>query len=115
MRIVTPTLLRAFPHRIVNVHPALLPAFPGLHAQRQAVEYGAKVSGCTVRFVDAGVDTGPVILQEAVPVEDDDDEAALAARILPVEHRLLVEALRLIAEGRVQVEDGRVRVYRGAA
>ncbi len=111
-RLVSPLFLRAFPGRVVNVHPALLPAFPGLHAQRQALEYGVKVTGCTVHFVDEGVDTGPVILQEAVPVEEDDDEARLAARIRVVEHRLLVEALRLIAEGRVRVEGRRVRVAR---
>lgn len=110
MRLVTPTLLHAFPSRVVNVHPALLPAFPGLHAQRQALEYGAKVTGCTVHLVDEGVDTGPIILQAAVPVAEDDDEARLSARILAEEHRVLVEALRLLAEGRVVVEGRRVRV-----
>lgn len=110
LRLVSPGFLRAFPDRVINVHPALLPAFPGLHAQRQALEYGVKVTGCTVHFVDEGLDTGPVILQEAVPVEEDDDEARLSARIRVVEHRLLVEALRLLAEGRLVIEGRRVRV-----
>lgn len=110
MRVVTPTLLRAFPARVVNIHPALLPAFPGLHAQRQALEYGVKITGCTVHLVDEGVDTGPIVLQAPVPVADDDDEARLSARILVEEHRVLVEALRLLAEGRVVVEGRRVRI-----
>lgn len=113
MRVVTATLLRAFPGRVLNIHPALLPAFPGLHAQRQALEYGVKVSGCTVHLVDEGMDTGPIILQAAVPVADDDDEARLSARILVEEHRLLVDALRLLAEGRIAVEGRRVRIRRG--
>ncbi len=113
MRLVTGTLLRAFPHRVLNIHPALLPAFPGLHAQRQALAHGVKVSGCTVHFVDAEMDSGPIILQAAVPVEEDDDEARLSARILVEEHRLLVTALRLVAEGRVAVEGRRVKVRRG--
>src|SRR5262249_34406071 len=90
--------------RVVNVHPALLPAFPGTHAQAQALAYGVKVAGCTVHFVDAGTDTGPVIAQAAVPVEDGDDEEALRQRILVQEHRLLPEVLQWIAEGRVTVE-----------
>jgi phosphoribosylglycinamide formyltransferase-1 len=110
MRVVTPALLRAFPGRVLNIHPALLPAFPGLHAQRQALEYGVKVTGCTVHFVDEGIDTGPILLQAPVPVEEDDDEARLSARILEAEHRLLVEALRLVAEGRVAQEGRRVRI-----
>ena len=104
MRLVTPTLLDAFPNRVVNVHPALLPAFPGVHAQRQAIEYGVAVSGCTVHFVDAGTDTGPIIAQAAVPVFDSDDEATLTARILQKEHELLPLALQWIAEERVSVE-----------
>lgn len=110
MRIVGPTLLDAFPGRIVNIHPSLLPAFPGLHAQRQALEYGAKVAGCTVHFVDAGMDTGPVLLQRAVGVRDDDDEESLSTRILAWEHRLYPEALDLISRGRVRVEGRRVRI-----
>jgi phosphoribosylglycinamide formyltransferase 1 len=103
MRLVTPTLLEAFPDRVVNVHPALLPAFPGMHAQRQALDYGVAISGCTVHLVDAGTDTGPVIAQAAVPVLDDDDEASLTARILQKEHELLPTVLQWIAQGRVVV------------
>lgn len=103
MRLVTPVLLDAYPHRVVNIHPALLPAFPGIHAQRQALEYGARVTGCTVHFVDAGMDTGPIIAQTPVPIGDDDDEASLTARVLVEEHRLLPEVLSWIAEGRVEV------------
>lgn len=113
MRIVTTTLLDAFPDRVVNVHPALLPAFPGVHGPAQALAYGVKVAGCTVHFVDAGVDTGPIIVQRAVSVAEGDDEAALAARILVEEHRALPEALHAIAEGRVSVVrpvEGRPRV-----
>jgi phosphoribosylglycinamide formyltransferase-1 len=104
MRIVTSTVLDAYPNRVVNVHPALLPAFPGVHAQRQALEYGVAISGCTVHFVDSGTDTGPIIAQAAVPVLDSDDEAALGARILQKEHELLPMVLQWIAEGRVVVE-----------
>jgi phosphoribosylglycinamide formyltransferase-1 len=113
MRVLTPAFLDRFPGRIVNIHPALLPAFPGTHAQRQALEYGAKASGCTVHFVDAGTDSGPVIAQVAVQVHDDDTEATLSERILVEEHRLLVSALQAIAEDRVHVrkgEGGRDRV-----
>jgi phosphoribosylglycinamide formyltransferase-1 len=118
MRLLTPTFLDAFPMKVVNVHPALLPAFPGTHAQAQAIAYGVKVSGCTVHFVDAGTDTGPVIAQSAVPVRDDDDEEALRLRILAEEHRLLPEVLQWIAEGRVHVDSRpgarpRVRIERG--
>jgi phosphoribosylglycinamide formyltransferase 1 len=104
MRLLTPVLLDAFPMRIVNVHPALLPAFPGVHGVRQALAYGVRVAGCTVHFVDLGTDTGPIIAQTAVPVLDDDDEATLAARILEKEHELLPRVLQWIAEGRVSVE-----------
>ena len=118
MRLVTPVFLEAFPMRVINVHPALLPAFPGVHAQGQALRYGVRVTGCTVHFVDAGTDTGPIIAQEVVPVMDDDDEASLTARILAKEHTLLPTALQWIAEGRVTVDTSsgaraRVRV-RGA-
>jgi phosphoribosylglycinamide formyltransferase 1 len=106
MRLVTPTLLDAFPHRVVNVHPALLPAFPGVHAQKQALDYGVKVTGCTVHFVDAGTDTGPVIAQATVLVKDDDDEESLRARILEQEHALLPRVLQWIVEGKVRVEAG---------
>jgi phosphoribosylglycinamide formyltransferase-1 len=115
MRLVTSVLLDAFPMRVINVHPALLPAFPGVHAQRQALEYGVRISGCTVHFVDAGTDTGPVIAQAVVPVQEDDDEDTLRANILVKEHELLPNVLQWIAEGRVSVEPpskpgGRARV-----
>jgi phosphoribosylglycinamide formyltransferase-1 len=113
MRLLTPAFLGAFPHRVVNIHPALLPAFPGTHAQKQAFDYGVKVSGCTVHFVDTGTDTGPIIAQAVVPVLETDDEESLRARILTEEHRLLSAAVRAVAEGRVTVEGRRVRV-RGA-
>jgi len=112
MRLITTTMLDAFPNRILNVHPALLPAFPGTQAQRQALHYGVGVSGCTVHFVDAGVDTGPIIVQGTVPVLDDDDESTLSARILKKEHELLPLALQWIADGKVTIEtpkDGRPR------
>lgn len=112
MRLVTKIVLDAFPNRVVNVHPALLPAFPGVHAQRQALRYGVSISGCTVHFVDSGTDTGPIIAQEAVAVHADDDEASLTKRILEKEHELLPTVLQWIAEGRVEVEaleDGRPR------
>lgn len=110
MRLLGPDLLAAFPHRVINIHPALLPAFPGTHGQRQALEYGVKISGCTVHFVDGGVDSGPVIAQAAVAVQDDDDEEALRARILVEEHRLLPVVVRAVAERRVIVEGRRARV-----
>jgi phosphoribosylglycinamide formyltransferase-1 len=110
MRIVTPVLLDAFPKAVMNIHPALLPSFPGLHAQRQALDYGVKVSGCTVHFVDAGTDTGPIIIQATVPVLDDDDEDSLSARIQVEEHRIYPEAIRLFAAGRLQIEGRRVRI-----
>ncbi len=103
MRVLTPGFLKRYEGRIVNIHPALLPSFPGVHGPRQAVRYGAKISGCTVHFVDEGVDTGPIIAQRAVAVRDDDDEDALAQRILREEHALLVEVLSWIAAGRVSI------------
>jgi phosphoribosylglycinamide formyltransferase-1 len=103
MRLVTRVLLDAFPHRVINIHPALLPAFPGVHAQRQALAYGVRISGCTVHLVDAGMDTGPVLAQATVPVLDDDDETTLTQRILEKEHALLPEVLQWIADGRVEV------------
>jgi phosphoribosylglycinamide formyltransferase-1 len=112
MRLLTGRFLGAFPDRVINIHPALLPAFPGTHAQRQAVEYGVRFSGCTVHYVDEGTDTGPIIAQAVVPVLDDDDEPTLQQRILRQEHRLYPAALRLIAEGRVERRGRRV-VIRG--
>jgi phosphoribosylglycinamide formyltransferase-1 len=103
-------LLDSFPGRVINIHPALLPAFPGVRAQRQAFEAGVKIAGCTIHFVDHGVDTGPIIAQAAVPVQDDDDEEALRLRILAEEHRLLPAVVRAIAERRVVQEGRRVRL-----
>jgi phosphoribosylglycinamide formyltransferase-1 len=114
MRVLGAELLAAFPQRVVNVHPSLLPAFPGVHATHQAFEAGVRISGCSVHFVDGGVDTGPVIAQTAVVVQEDDDEQALRARILVEEHRLLPAVVRALAERRVVVEGRRVRVL-GAA
>ena len=110
MRIVTSVLLSAFPQRVINIHPSLLPAFPGMHGVRQAFRAGVRVSGCTVHFVDAGTDSGAILIQAAVPVLDGDTEESLAARILAQEHRIYPRAIQLIAEGRVQVEGRRVRV-----
>lgn len=103
MRVLTPAFLTAFPDRVLNIHPSLLPAFPGVDAQTQAFEYGVKVAGCTVHFVDDGVDSGPILLQKAVPVLESDDAEALRQRILHVEHEAFVEALTLVAEGRVSL------------
>ena len=111
MRILSPAYVRAFAGRALNVHPSLLPAFPGLHAQRQALDHGAKVAGATVHFVDEGVDTGPIIVQASVPVRSDDTEESLSARILAEEHRLYPEAIRLYAEGRLEIEGRRVRSH----
>ena len=111
MRILGAAIVHAFQGRILNIHPALLPAFPGLHAQQKALSYGVKVSGCTVHLVDEGMDTGPIILQRCVPVLDGYDEEALAARILKEEHIALPEAVRLYCEGRLQIVDRRVRIH----
>ena len=108
MRILTPYFINAYKDKIINIHPALLPSFPGLHAQKQAVEYGVKVSGCTVHFVDEGVDSGPIILQQAVEVKDDDTEESLAERILREEHRIYPRAIQLFSEGRLVVKEKRV-------
>ena len=110
MRLLGPAFLARYAGRVINIHPALLPAFPGVHAQRQAATYGVKLSGCTVHFVEAGIDSGPVIAQAAVAVRDDDDDASLAARILVEEHRLLPAVVRALAEGRVSADGRRVRV-----
>jgi phosphoribosylglycinamide formyltransferase-1 len=113
MRILTPVFLSAFPNRVVNIHPSLLPAFPGTDAQKQAFDYGVKVAGCTVHFVDGGVDSGPIILQNAVPVLDNDTAESLRLRILDAEHVAFVEGLRRIAAGRISLgttESGRLKV-----
>ena len=104
MRLVTPVLLSAFPYRVVSIHPSLLPAFPGVDAQAQALAYGARITGCTVHLVDAGTDTGPILAQAAVPVLDGDDRDTLAARILVREHELLVRALGWLSQGLVEIE-----------
>ena len=106
MRVLTNVLLDAFPTRVVNIHPALLPAFPGLNAQSQAFAYGVRVAGCTVHFVDAGTDTGPIIAQAVVPVRNDDDDESLRQRILRAEHKLLPTVLQWIGEGRVTAKPG---------
>jgi phosphoribosylglycinamide formyltransferase-1 len=108
MRILSPAYVRAFVGRALNIHPSLLPAFPGLHAQRQALEHGVKVAGATVHFVEEGVDSGPIVLQASVPVHADDTEESLSARILAEEHRLYPEAIRLFAEGRLAIVGRRV-------
>jgi phosphoribosylglycinamide formyltransferase 1 len=114
MRVLGDDFLSSFPDRIVNIHPALLPAFAGVHAQKQAHARGVKIAGCTVHFVDGGVDTGPIIAQAAVPVLEEDDAQALRARILAEEHRLLPAVVRAIAERRVIIEDRKVRVLAAA-
>ena len=108
MRILSPWFVRQFPQRVLNIHPALLPAFAGADAQKQALEYGVKFSGCTVHIVDEGVDTGPIVCQAVVPVQDDDTVETLSARILKEEHRIYSEAISLLLEGRVQVSGRRV-------
>jgi phosphoribosylglycinamide formyltransferase-1 len=113
MRIITRLLVEAFPHRIMNIHPALLPSFPGLHVQKAALDHGVKFSGCTVHFVDEGMDTGPIIIQAAVPVLDGDTEDSLAARILKQEHKIFSRAIQLFAEGRLRIEGRRVLIEGG--
>ena len=113
MRIISPTLVKAFRNRIMNIHPALLPAFPGLHVQKAAIEHGVKFSGCTVHFVDEGMDTGPIIIQAVVPVLDNDTEDSLSARILAQEHKIYSRAIQLYAEGRLKIEGRRVTLSGG--
>lgn len=110
MRLLSPVMLRAFPNRIMNIHPALCPAFPGIDAQRAACDYGVRFSGCTVFFVTEGVDDGPVIVQAVVPVMQDDSEGTLTARILAAEHRIYPYAIRLFQEGRLQVRGRKVLI-----
>src|SRR2546421_1833942 len=107
MRLLSAFFVASFPNRILNIHPSLLPSFPGLESQRQALEYGVKFAGCTVHFVDENLDAGPIVLQAAVPVHDDDTEATLSARILAEEHRIYSEAVRLVLEGRYKIEGRR--------
>jgi len=108
MRLLSPYFVSEFRHRILNIHPALLPAFPGLEAQKQALEAGVKVSGCTVHFVDENMDAGPIVLQAVVPVHDDDTEERLSARILREEHRIYTEAINIVLSGRYRIEGRRV-------
>ncbi len=108
MRLLTPEFLRRFPRRIINIHPALLPAFPGTHGQADAFNYGVKFSGCTIHFVDEGVDSGPIIMQAVVPVLADDDVEALKARILAQEHRIYPQVIQFFSEGRVTLVDKKV-------
>ncbi len=108
MRLLSPFFVASFPNRILNIHPSLLPSFPGLESQRQALEYGVKFAGCTVHFVDENLDAGPIVLQATVRVLDDDSEATLSARILAEEHRIYSEAVRIVLEGRYKIDGRRV-------
>jgi phosphoribosylglycinamide formyltransferase-1 len=108
MRLLSPAFVRAFPHRILNIHPSLLPAFPGLDAQKQALAYGAKISGCTVHFVDEHLDHGPILVQRTVPVMEEDDEASLSARILDQEHLAYTEAINIVLSGEFEIVGRRV-------
>lgn len=110
MRLLSSKFIREYPNRIMNIHPALLPSFPGTHAQRDALEYGVKIAGCTIHFIDEGMDTGPIILQATVPVLEDDSEETLSKRILEEEHKLYPRAIQLYAEGRLKIEGRRVRI-----
>ncbi len=110
MRIVRKPLIDVYRNKIMNIHPAILPSFPGLHGQRQALQYGAKIAGCTVHFVDEGMDTGPIIIQAAVPVFPDDTEDSLSERILKFEHKIYPEAIRLFSEERLEIEGRIVKV-----
>ena len=110
MRLLSAGFIRAFPNRVLNIHPSLLPAFPGLDAQRQALEYGARITGCTVHFVDEFLDSGPIVVQSAVPVLDTDTVDSLSARILVQEHLIYAKAIQYIVEGRVSIEGRRVRI-----
>lgn len=113
MRILDDDFVRSYPNRILNIHPSLLPAFPGLHAQRQAIEYGVKMSGCTVHFVDEGLDSGPIVVQRAVAIPEGADEAQLTALIRAVEHESYIEAVSLFCEGRLRFDDRRVVILSG--
>jgi phosphoribosylglycinamide formyltransferase 1 len=108
MRLLSPYFVASFPNRILNIHPSLLPSFPGLESQRQALEYGVKFAGCTVHFVDENLDAGPIVLQAAVPVHDEDTEATLSERILAEEHRIYSEAVRIVLDGKYKIAGRRV-------
>jgi phosphoribosylglycinamide formyltransferase-1 len=113
MRIISPVLIKAFPNRILNIHPSLLPSFPGLHVQQKALDHGVKFSGCTVHFVDEDMDTGPIIIQAVVPILDSDTEDSLSERILKQEHKIYSRAIQLFAEGRLKIEGRRVLLTDG--
>ncbi len=108
MRLLSPFFVAKFPNRILNIHPSLLPSFPGLESQRQALEYGVKIAGCTVHFVDENLDAGPIVLQAAVPVSDEDTETTLSEKILKEEHRIYSQAVRIVLEGKFKIEGRRV-------
>ncbi len=108
MRLLSPFFVASFPNRILNIHPSLLPSFPGLESQRQALEYGVKFAGCTVHFVDENLDAGPIVVQATVPVRDDDTEETLSSRILKEEHRIYTEAVRIVLEGKYKIVGRRV-------
>ena len=110
MRILSPDFVHTWEQKIINIHPAILPSFPGMHGQKQALDYGVKVAGCTVHFVDGGTDTGPIILQKVVPVLDDDTEDSLSERILVQEHIAMPEALKLWAEDKLEIVGRKVRI-----
>ncbi|MDD2364987.1 MAG: phosphoribosylglycinamide formyltransferase [Desulfuromonadaceae bacterium] len=110
MRILTDVMIGAFPNRIMNIHPALLPSFKGLHAQQQALDYGVRYSGCTIHFVDSGTDTGPIIMQSVVPVEQNDTEDTLSAKIQKAEHKTYVAAIKLFIEGKITIDNRRVLI-----
>jgi phosphoribosylglycinamide formyltransferase-1 len=110
MRVLTPHFVNHYHHRIMNIHPALLPSFPGTHGQKQALDYGVRYAGCTIHFVDEGTDTGPIIMQAVVPILPDDTEGDLSARILVEEHRIYPESIRLWSEGRLLIEGRKVRI-----
>jgi len=110
MRILSPYFIRAYQNKIMNIHPALLPSFPGLHAQKQAIEHGVKISGCTVHFVDEGIDSGPIILQKAVEVSEDDTEESLTEKILKEEHQIYPQAIQLFSEGRLVIKGRKVLI-----
>jgi phosphoribosylglycinamide formyltransferase-1 len=111
MRIISPEFVEKYKNRIINIHPALLPSFPGLHAQKQAIDYGSKFSGCTVHFVDSGVDTGPIILQAIVKIKKEDTEKTLSKRILKKEHQIYPEAVRLFAEKKIKISGRKTIIY----
>lgn len=113
MRIITPYLIGKYKHRIINIHPALLPSFQGIRSQKQALDYGAKVTGCTAHFIDSGVDTGPIILQKTLDIFQDDTETSLSSRIIKEEHSVLPEAIKLFCEGRLKVTGRKVFILKG--